>query len=196
MLRMGPTSTTQKSINLVDEFGKGDCGENEAKRASTSTNGSTGADSPSFDHVSHAVSNIVSNSAENVSNYLTPEAKRTFDQLRQVFTEAPILQHFDPEQYSRVETDAFGHAISEVLSQLTNDLGQYHPVAYFLCKIIPGKTEYKTQNGEILAIIEAFKIWRHYLEGCKHEILVPTKHNNLCYFMDTKSLSSCQVRWA
>ena len=91
-------------MNLVDEFGGGDCGKNEA-RAPASTKEPTRADYPSSDHVSHAV-----------SNYLTPDAKKAFDQLRQVFTEAPILQHFNPEQYIRVEIDVFGHAIGGVLS--------------------------------------------------------------------------------
>ena len=99
-----------------------------------------GADYLSFHYVNHTVSNIISNSAKNVNNYLTPDAKKTFDQLRQIFTEAPIFQHFDPEQYIQVETDALGHAISGVLSQLTNDLGQWHPVAYFSRKIIPAET--------------------------------------------------------
>ena len=62
--------------------------------------------------------------------------------------------------------------------------------------MIPTETQYKTHNGELLAIIEAFKTWRHYLEGCKYKVLVFTNHNNLCHFMDTKSLSFCQVRWA
>ena len=78
-------------MNLVDEFDRSDCGENEARRASASTKGSTKADYLSSNHVCHAVSNIVSNFAKNVSNYLTPDAKRPFDQLRQAFTEAPIL---------------------------------------------------------------------------------------------------------
>ena len=115
-------------MNLVDEFGGGDCGENEA-RAPASTKEPTGADYPSSDHVSHAV-----------SNYLTPAAKKAFDQLRQAFTKAPILQHFDPERYIRVETDASGHAIGRVLSQLTNDLGRWHPVTYFSHKMILAKT--------------------------------------------------------
>ena len=62
--------------------------------------------------------------------------------------------------------------------------------------MIPAKTRYKTHDSELLAIVEAFKTWRHYLEGCKHEVLVLTDHNNLRRFMDTKSLSSRQVRWA
>ena len=171
-------------MNLVDEFGGGDCGENEA-RAPASTKEPTGADYPSSDHVSHAV-----------SNYLTPDAKKAFDQLRQAFIEAPIFQHFDPERYIWVETDAFGHTIGGVLSQLTNDSGQWHPVAYFSRKIIPAETQYKTHDGELLAIFKAFKTWRHYLKACKHEVLVLTDHKNLRRFMDTKSLSSRQVRWA
>ena len=165
-------------MNLADEFSKGDCDKNEAKKASASMKGPTGADNPSFDHVSHTVSNIVSNSAKNVSNYLTPDAKTAFDQLRQAFTEVPIFQHFDSEQYIRVETDALRHAIGGVLSQLTYDLGQWHPVAYFLCKMIPAKTRYKTHDGELLAIVKAFKTWRHYLESCKYNVLVLIDHNN------------------
>ena len=62
--------------------------------------------------------------------------------------------------------------------------------------MIPAETQYETHDGKLLAIVEAFKTWRHYLEGCKHEILVLTDHNNLCRFMDIKSLSSRQIRWA
>ena len=62
--------------------------------------------------------------------------------------------------------------------------------------MIPAKTRYKTHDSELLAIVEAFKTWRHYLEDCKHKVLVLTNHNNLRRFMDTKSLSSRQVRWA
>ncbi len=69
-------------------------------------------------------------------------------------------------------------------------------MAFFSRKMIPAETRYETHDGELLAIVEAFKTWRHYPEGCKHEILVLTDHNNLQRFTDTKSLSSRQVRWA
>ena len=75
-------------------------------------------------------------------------------------------------------------------------MSQWHPVALFSRKMIPAKTQYQTHIGKLLAIVEAFKTWRHYLEGCKYEILVLTDHNNLCCFINTKSLSSKQVRWA
>ena len=123
MIRISPTVTTQKLMNLVNEFGGGGFGENEARRASASTKGPTKADYLSSNHVSHTVSNIVSNSAKNVSNYLTPDAKKAFDQLRQAFTKASILQHFDLEQYIRIKTNVSRHAIGGMLSQLTNNLG-------------------------------------------------------------------------
>ncbi len=62
--------------------------------------------------------------------------------------------------------------------------------------MIPAKTRYETHNGELLAIIEVIKTWRYFLEDCKHEVLVLTDHNNLQRIMNTKSLSSRQVRWA
>ena len=58
------------------------------------------------------------------------------------------------------------------------------------------ETRYETHDGKLLAIVEAFKTWRHYLKGCKYKVFVLTDHNNLRRFMDTKSLSCRQVRWA
>ena len=62
--------------------------------------------------------------------------------------------------------------------------------------MILAKTGYKTYDKELLAIVEAFKTWKHYLERYKYEVLVFTNYYNLCQFINTKSLSSRQVRWA
>ena len=129
--------------------------------------------------------------------YLTPKARLAFTKLRKAFTKAPILQHFDPKCYIRIKTDALSYAINRILSQLTlNNLGQWHPIAFYSQKMISAKSQYEIQNGELLAIVEAFKTWRHYLKDCRHKVLVLTNHNNLCRFIDTKSLSSRQMRWA
>ena len=97
MLRMSLIPTTQKLMEVVDEFGTGDCGENKVTKTSALVKKSNAADYPSSNHVSYAVSNFVSNFAKNVSNYLSQGAKKTFDQLRQVFTKALIFQHFNLE---------------------------------------------------------------------------------------------------
>ena len=76
------------------------------------------ANHPSANHVSYTVSNLVS---KNVIKYMILNVKKTFNQLRQAFTKAFILQNFDPGRYIWFETDASRHAIGGVLSQLTND---------------------------------------------------------------------------
>ncbi len=152
--------------------------------------------------------------ANSRTDFLTLGAKKAFIHLRKAFTKALILRHFDLEHHIRIETNALGYAINEVFSQITLDqpfsgyviyenpnsskfeIGQCYSVAFFFQKIIPVKTRYKTHNQELLAIIEAFKTWCHYLEGCKYEVLILTDNNNFCQFMDTKKLSSRQVRWA
>ena len=48
-------------------------------------------------------------------------------------------------------------------------------------------------NAELLTIVEAFKNWHHYLEGCQYKVLVLTDHNNVYRFMNAKNLSSRQV---
>ena len=127
--------------------------------------------------------------------YLTANTRRTFTQLRQAFTKALILRHFDPKCHIWIKTDASGYVIGSVLSQLPNS-GQWQPMTYYSQKMILAKTRYKTYDDELLAIVEAFKTWQYYLEDCKYQMLVFTNYNNLCCFMEMKSLSFCQVGWA
>ena len=117
--------------------------------------------------------------------FLTADTKRAFTKLRQAFVEAPILNYFNLEYYIQIETDALSYTISGTLSWLTSDiLEQWYPVVFFSRKKIPAKTWYKNHNDELLAIVKAFKTWKHYLKGCKHKILVLTDHSNLQRFMD------------
>ena len=134
---------------------------------------------------------LIFNNWNGAMGYLTPGTKQALTQLREAIIKALILRNFDPKCHIRIETNASGYTIGGVLSQLILDnLGWWHPIAFYSQKMILAKTWYKTHDGELLAIIEAFIIWRHYLEGCKHEVLVFTNHNNLRRLIDTKSLSS------
>ena len=55
---------------------------------------------------------------------------------------------------------------------------------------------YDTHNKELLAIFEAFKHWRHYLEGSATQVDVVTDHKNLVYFSTSKVLTRRQARWS
>jgi hypothetical protein len=132
---------------------------------------------------------------------LTAEARQAFSMLQQCFMQAPLLQHFDPKKISRVETDASGDGIGGVLSQPADEQDNlmritWKPVAFFSRKLSPAEQNYGTPDQEMLAIVEAFKEWRHYLEAPEAEVEVLTDHHNLQFFMTTKALNRRQARWA
>ena len=131
-------------------------------------------------------------------------AEHAFNKLKELFTTAPILQHYDPNRRTRVETDASGFALSGVLSQLVEAEGEpagrmrgaWHPIAFWSRKLTATERNYSTPDAELLAIFEAFREWRPYLEGVQHTVEVITDHENLKYFMTTKSLNRRQTHWA
>ena len=133
--------------------------------------------------------------------FLSFGIKKAFNHLWQAFIKALILQYFNLECHIQIKTNASCYAIRRVLSQLSTDwvildklnLAKFKNLTkfYFSRKMILSETWYETHDAKLLAIFEVFKIWRHYLEGCKHEVLILTDLNNLCRFMDIKSLSSC-----
>ena len=129
-------------------------------------------------------------------DFLISGAKKTFIHLQNSFIMAPIVRYFDPERHIWIETDALEYTIGKVLSEITLDqpfsnhmiyenldpiskskIGQWHLIAFFSQKIILTQRWYKTHNQKLLPIVEVFKTWRHYLEGCKYEIFVLIDHN-------------------
>jgi hypothetical protein len=54
---------------------------------------------------------------------------------------------------------------------------------------------YGTGDAEMLAIVHAFKVWRHYLESPAERVLVLTDHHTLQSFLTTKPLGRMQARW-
>jgi len=69
-------------------------------------------------------------------------------------------------------------------------------VAFYARTLTGAELNYDTHDKELLAIFEAFKTWRHYLESPHHTIDVITDHKNLEYFLTTKTLTRRQARWS
>ena len=67
---------------------------------------------------------LKSRTEEAGTGFLTPKTRLVFTQLRQVFVEAPILHHLDPESHIRIETGVSGYAIISILSPCPPELGQ------------------------------------------------------------------------
>ena len=94
-----------------------------------------------------------------------------------------------------METDASDYALTVILS-IVNEDNEVHPVAFHSCTFTAAELNYDTHDKELLAVFEAFKIWRHYLEGPAYPIDVVTDHKNLEYFSTTKVLTRRQVQWS
>lgn len=122
-------------------------------------------------------------------------AEQAFTTLRSAFTQAPLLQHYDPSLPIRVETDASGFALAAILSQ-QDSRGHWHPVAFWSRQMSDAETRYQTHDQELLAIVEALRHWRHYLEGVPDAFEVLTDHNNLAGFLGVQRLNGRQARWA
>ena len=125
---------------------------------------------------------------------LVGDADQAFRRLLQAFQEAPVLRHFDPARPIRLETDASAVARAAILSQ-PDDEGRFHPVAFSSAKFKGAETRYGTPDQEMLAIVEAFKHWRHYLEGSNHPVEVLSDHLNLRSFMNQPRFNGRQARW-
>jgi len=125
----------------------------------------------------------------------TRDAELAFRKLKKAFTDAPILQHFDPQKPIILQTDASGFAIAGILNQF-DGFGILRPVNFYSRKCSAAEQNYDTYDRELLAIVETMKQWRHYLEGANHKILVQCDHKNLEYFQTSKVLSRRQARWA
>jgi len=87
-----------------------------------------------------------------------------FEKLKEEFTHAPVLTHWVPDAKIVVETDASDYALAAILSTYTPD-GELHPIAFHSHSFNPTELNYDTHDKELLAIFEAFKHWRQYLEG-------------------------------
>ena len=113
-------------------------------------------------------------------------ADRAFRALKKAFTSAPVLRHFDYSKPAVMETDASDYAIGAILSQLDEDTGLLHPCAFFSRKFTPAELNYEIYDKEMLAVVDGFSTWRHYLEGSGHQTQVITDHKNLIWFSETK----------
>ncbi|MBW0529377.1 hypothetical protein O181_069092 [Austropuccinia psidii MF-1] len=122
------------------------------------------------------------------------EALSQFQSLKEAFTTAPILSHFNPSLPTIVETDASHYALGAVLSQV-NDSGK-HPIAFDSRKLLPAELNYEIHDKELLGIVWALKSWRAFLLSLSNSFEVLTDHSSFQYFMFSKVLTCPQAHWA
>ncbi|KAH9266406.1 hypothetical protein BASA83_010650 [Batrachochytrium salamandrivorans] len=115
-----------------------------------------------------------------------PEQETSFRKLKDAFSRPGFLAHPNDEQPFILETDASDFAISGVLHQ-HDQSNTLRPVAFYSRQMNNAERNYDIYDKELLAVVESFKHWRHFLQGGLHPVTVLCDHKNLEYLYGDQS---------
>nr|CAH66012.1 OSIGBa0093M15.2 [Oryza sativa] len=115
------------------------------------------------------------------------ECEQSFQELKNRLISAPILILPDPKKGFQVYCDASKLGLGCVLMQ------DGKVVAYASRQLRPHEKNYPTHDLELVAVVHALKIWRHYLFGTRTEVY--TDHKSLKYIFTQPDLNMRQRRW-
>jgi hypothetical protein len=117
----------------------------------------------------------------------TEECENSFQRLKKLLTNAPILRIADPNMDSVLCTNACKEGLGGFLSQ------DGFVICYESRKLKEHEKNYVTHDLELVAIVHSLRKWRHYLMGRRFELR--TDHNSLKYLFDQAILNARQSRW-
>ena len=117
----------------------------------------------------------------------TDKCQNSFEQLKGMLVEAPLLTQPTSGKEYTLYSDASGIGLGCVLMQ------DGKVVAYASRQLKTHEQNYPTHDLELATVVFALKIWRHYLYGEKCKIF--TDHKSLKYLLTQKDLNLRQSRW-
>ena len=99
-------------------------------------------------------------------------------------------------------TDASNIAVAAILTQ-PDDEGQQHPVAYESRKLTAAEQNYPAHVLELLAVVHALRVFRHYLlgggaprpAGCLSDFDLRTDNQAITWLKTNRHLNKMYVRW-
>jgi RNase H-like domain found in reverse transcriptase/Reverse transcriptase (RNA-dependent DNA polymerase) len=107
----------------------------------------------------------------------TKEQQKAFDDLREIVITSVVLKMPDPSEPFILEVDASASAIGCVLSQKVE--GKLRPCAFHSRSLNSAERNWPIFERETLALREALKKWRHFLEDSTKRVTVFTDHKNI-----------------
>lgn len=116
------------------------------------------------------------------------------DKLKHAVLDAPVLMHPDTDKPFFVVTDASNFAVGASLEQESAP-EKRRPITFFSHSLNNAERGYPVHERELLAIVLALRVWRHYLYGSAFKVICQTDHKPLQHFMSQSTLSARQVRW-
>ncbi len=123
----------------------------------------------------------------------TDEREEAFQRLKELICAEPVLLMPQLEQLFELEVDTSNYAIGATLNQ-KDEIGQWHPVAYYSTTLSETERNYNIYDKELLAVVKSLRHWRTYLAGAPHQIVIHTDHSNLLYWKEPRKISQRIVR--
>jgi hypothetical protein len=113
--------------------------------------------------------------------------ENSFDEWRKRLTTVPVLAMLDIHKSFDIYCDTSKQGLGCVLMQ------EGHVIAYASRQLRKHGQNYPTHDLELAAVVQALKIWRHYLLG--HGCQIYTDHKSLKYIFTHNDLNLRQRRW-
>jgi hypothetical protein len=117
----------------------------------------------------------------------TSECEEIFQELKYLLTHAPVLRIADPDDDFLVCIDSCKERLGGVLMQ------EGRVIFYVSRKLNENEINYVTHDLELAAIVNALKMWRHYLLGRRFVLM--TDHCGLRHLFDQPKLNARQASW-
>jgi hypothetical protein len=117
----------------------------------------------------------------------TPRRETSFQELKKRLTTAPVLTIPDMERPFLIYCDASGQGLGCVLMQ------DGHVVAYASWQLRKHEEKYPTHDLELAVVVDALKIWRHYIIDKRCEVY--SDHKSLKCIFTQPDLNLRQQKW-
>jgi hypothetical protein len=137
-----------------------------------------------FSKISHPITYLQKNGTK---FEWTPKCENNFNLLKKLLTSSPVLRIVDPNEIFLVCTNSCKEGLGEFLMQ------NGHVIGYESRNIKEHERNYATHELDLPTIVNALKMWTHYLMGNSFELR--TDHIGLKYHFEKPTLNVRKTRW-
>jgi hypothetical protein len=129
-----------------------------------------------YAHIAKPLTDLAGIPGKKVKINLSEEAKKSFELIKTLITQEPILMLPDVNKPFEIRTDASDYAIGGVLFQ-RDEKGEEKPISFASRVLSKTEQRYSTTEREMLAIYNWIRYWRSYIWGTSFKVY--TDHSPL-----------------
>ena len=119
------------------------------------------------------------------------EQEASFEAIKALFRDTPVLKYPTPEGHFILDTDASNDSIGAALSQVQG--GVEVPIAFASNSLNKAQRNYCTTKRELLAVVVYTKKFKHFLWGT--DFTLRTDHSSLRWLLNFKDAEGMIGRW-